>query len=268
MFKNIFIQCLETIKASVENIFKNDSVKIDETNIDYYIGKNKRIYVIGDIHGCDALLKKSLDKMIRDAENHRDKKLIFIGLGDYVDRGSNSKNVIELLLTQIPNYFEKIFLKGNHELYMLAFITNPQANVMWLDFGGRETLISYGVKPPELNKTDLKRAALELETNLPHTHFEFLNNLKNYHIINDYFFVHAGIDPDVMYDKQSELALTSIRAKFINHKGHFHGKKIVHGHTPVENPDLQKHRINLDTGAYLTGNLTIGIFDHNGVTIL
>ena len=268
MFKNIFAKLFKTLKNSFQNAPNTDALVIDATNIDYYIGNNKRVYAIGDIHGCDVLLQKSLDKMILDAEKHRDKYLVFIGLGDYVDRGSSSKNVIDILLTKIPDYFEKFFIKGNHELYMLAFMENPHDNIAWLDFGGRETLLSYGIKPPELNKTDLKRAALELETNLPTAHFDFLRNLKNYHIIDDYFFVHAGIDPYFPYDKQSELALTSIRAKFIHYTGHFYGKKIIHGHTPVEKPDLQKHRINLDTGAYLTGTLTIGIFEHNRAEIL
>jgi serine/threonine protein phosphatase 1 len=273
MLKNIFINLLNSVKDSYKNLFFSgnniqDTVDINPDTIDYYIAGNKRVYAIGDIHGCDDLLKKALEKMILDSLNHLDKHLIFIGLGDYVDRGSNSKNVIELLLTKIPAHFEKVFIKGNHELYMLGFINDPQKNVAWLDFGGRETLISYGVKPPMLNKSDLKRAALELETNLPNTHFDFLKNLQNSHVIDDYFFVHAGIDPDFPYDNQSELALTTIRAKFINYTGNFYGKKIIHGHTPIENPDLQKHRVNLDTGAYLTGNLTIGIFEHNRITIL
>jgi serine/threonine protein phosphatase 1 len=243
-------------------------IKDEPEKHDYYVHDNKRVYAIGDIHGCDVLLLKALDKMIDDAQNHRDKKLIFIGLGDYIDRGSHSKNVIEILLTKIPDYFEKIFLRGNHELYMLGFMSHPQKNVSWLDYGGIDALLSYGVKPPKLNQSDLKRASSELRTNMPISHLDFLQNLKNYHIIDDYFFVHAGIDPDIHLDKQSELILTSIRAKFINHTGTFQGKKIVHGHTPIENPDLQKHRINLDTGAYLTGNLTIGIFEKNMVTIL
>ena len=268
MLKNIFTNLWNAIQNSSKNLSNSDNLKTDTIDIDYHIGVHKRIYAIGDIHGCDVALKHSLEKMLLDSLNHLDKKLIFIGLGDYVDRGDNSKNVIELLLTKIPEYFEKIFIKGNHEIYMLGFITNPQENVSWLNFGGRETLISYGVTPPERNKIDLERASLELENNLPATHYDFLKNLQNYYIIDDYFFVHAGIDPDFHYDKQSELALTSIRLKFINHKGSFHGKKIIHGHTPVEKPDLQKHRINLDTGAYLTGNLTIGIFENNEVTIL
>jgi serine/threonine protein phosphatase 1 len=272
ILKNTLAYLRQIIQQGFDALFNNENidkdVKIDDSKIDYYIADNKRVYAIGDIHGCDVLLQKSLDKMILDAQSHRDKKLIFIGLGDYVDRGSNSKNVIDILLTQIPDYFEKVFLKGNHEVYMLGFMTHPQENVLWLDYGGREALMSYGVKPPSLNQTDLNRAALELETNLPTTHLYFLKNLQNYHIIDDYFFVHAGIDPDIAFDKQSELALTSIRTKFINHTGHFQGKKIIHGHTPVEKPDLQKHRINLDTGAYLTGVLTIGIFEKDTVTVL
>ena len=151
---------------------------------------------------------------------------------------------------------------------MLAFIKQPQENTLWLDYGGRETLASYGVKPPQLNKTDLIRAASELQENLPKHHLEFLNMLKNFCVIDDYFFSHAGIDPEFHYEQQSELALTSIRTKFLNHTGHFYGKKIVHGHTPVSKPDLQKHRINLDTGAYLTGRLTVGILEDDKVFIL
>lgn len=257
-------------KKVYDYFIRNQQKTSDAINnhIDYYIGDNKRVYAIGDVHGCDILLQEALNKIIHDANQHKDKKLIFIALGDYVDRGNNSKNVIDILLTQMPDYFEIIFLRGNHELYMLGFIEDPHENVAWLDYGGRETLVSYGVKPPLLNKTDLMRAAGELKNKMPNNHLDFLKNLKNYHIIDDYFFVHAGIDPDIPLEKQSELALISIRAKFINHTGTFYGKKIVHGHTPIENPDLQMHRINLDTGAYLTGNLTVGVFEKNMVTIL
>lgn len=267
MFKKILSYLFKSVAQS-SDAQQDNSVDYSRDKTDYYIGDNKRVYAIGDIHGCDVLLQKSLKMMIDDAQNHRDKQLIFIGLGDYVDRGNDSKNVINILLTKIPDYFEKIFLRGNHELYMLGFITNPHENVAWLDYGGLEALLSYGVKPPKLNQSDLKRAASELQEKMPHSHLEFLKNLKNYHVIDDYFFVHAGIDPDIPLNKQSELTLTSIRAKFMNHTGTFQGKKIVHGHTPIENPDLQKHRVNLDTGAYLTGNLTIGIFESNMVTIL
>ncbi|MFT6072135.1 MAG: serine/threonine protein phosphatase 1 [Alphaproteobacteria bacterium] len=270
MFKYFFQKTKSFLCTFVNTKQSRDSVASTNQwqDVDYYIKPNKRIYVIGDVHGCDALLENTLNKMTTDALNHPNSKLVFVGLGDYVDRGPNSKRVIELLLNNIPDNFETIFLKGNHELYMVDFIEQPVESKLWLDYGGRETLASYDVKPPEDTKTDLKRAALELETNMPSDHLRFLKNLETHCVIDDYFFVHAGIDPDFLLDEQSEMALTSIRAKFIHYTGHFQGKKIIHGHTPVENPDFKDHRINLDTGAYLTGNLTLAVIENNIVTVL
>lgn len=254
---------------SILNPFSSDTSK-QGRHVHYSLKPNKRVYVIGDIHGCNHLLQPVLDKIISDSKQYlNQKELIIITLGDYVDRGPNSKHVIDLLLTHVPHYFHAIYLQGNHEVYMRAFIEKPQENTAWLEYGGRETLISYGVAPPETNDFEnLNHVAGELLQKMPNSHFNFLHNLKEYFILDDYFFVHAGIDPDIPLDKQTVEALTSIRSKFINHKGHFQNKKIIHGHTPVEQVDIQPHRINLDTGAYLTGKLTAAIFENDTVELL
>lgn len=252
------------------NFFKNkESINTDTDLSNYKLSPHKRLYVIGDIHGCDHLLEPALEKIIVDSYHHPDKEIFLITLGDYVDRGPNSKNVIELLLSKIPSHIMPIFLQGNHEIYMRAFIALPQENTPWLEYGGIETLRSYDVIPPDKeDPDDLERAALELKSNMPDNHFCFLNNLYKYYIIDDYLFVHAGIDPDLPLIAQTDQILTTIRTKFINHKGTFNGKRIIHGHTPVERIDITPHRVNLDTGAYLTGTLTVAIFEGNMVKVL
>jgi len=266
----LFLEYLKNKITSFSEYIQKKSVQksVDFNNTDYFVKPPKRVYAIGDIHGCDLLLDKTLDKMIADSENYPNAECIFVGLGDYVDRGVNSKNVIALLLNKIPDNFEKIFLKGNHEVYMNGFMHDPHHFDIWLHHGGCETLLSYGVTPPEDKPSDQKRAARELRENLPEKHLEFLNNLKNYHIVDDYFFVHAGIDPDLPLEKQTEMTMTTIRTKFLQHEGHFQGKKIIHGHTPIEDPDLRVHRVNLDTGAYLTNKLTLAVFTNNMIKIL
>lgn len=240
----------------------------DFNKTEYCLEKGKRVYAIGDVHGCDTILQNVLDIMIADSKKYPDATHIFVGLGDYVDRGPDSQNVIELLITKIPAHFEKIFIKGNHEVYMQGFMEDPHEFDLWLQYGGRETLLSYNVLPPDDRPSDQNRAAKELRDNLPQTHHQFLKGLKNYHIIDDYVFVHAGIDPDTPLDQNSEMTLTTIRTKFLDHRGHFHGKKIVHGHTPTETPELFTHRVNLDTGAYLTHKLTLAVFHENMIDIL
>jgi serine/threonine protein phosphatase 1 len=271
LWSSLLLHTFSTFWNYIKGLFvthRLETVNINLDETDYYVADNVCVYVIGDIHGCSHLLEKTIEKMVAHSENQHDKKLYFVALGDYVDRGKNSKKVIDILIHDIPENFEKIFIKGNHEVYMMNFMVAPMQNELWLDYGGRETLESYDVTLPNLTETELKRAADELSKNMPQAHHEFFNNLKLYHIMNDYLFVHAGLDPYISLEKQSELCLTTIRSKFINYSGHFQGLRVVHGHTPVDKPDITPHRINLDTGAYMTDNLTCAVIEHNKVRIL
>lgn len=235
----------------------------------YKLPEHTRLYVLGDVHGCNALLTKKIDLLYTDLISHSDKRNIFIGLGDYVDRGPDSHGTIETLLHGLPSYMEKVFLKGNHEVFMYGFLNDAPKNALWLEYGGIETLRSYGVSIPKkpFSPQDLTDMSLDLRANMPEDHLEFLATLHNSYEIGDYFFAHAGIDPEKSLEDQTEYDLTSIRKPFIQSKKHFE-KCIVHGHTPCEKIERMPQRINLDTGAYLTGNLSLAVIENDNFEVL
>jgi len=152
---------------------------------------------------------------------------------------------------------EAVFLKGNHEAFFLEVISDPTKLDLWRQIGGLETLISYGLQP-SISPDAIEQALLieQLKAVLPQGHLEFLKTLKSYFVCGDFLFVHAGVRFGVPLDEQREADLLWIRNEFLDRDENF-GKFVVHGHTPVREPDLRAHRINIDTGAYATGNLTL-----------
>jgi len=220
------------------------------------IEKGKHIYAIGDIHGKLALLQKLCDKIHKDIESHDDDiKIIF--LGDYIDRGEDSKNVINLILSLIDADLDVVCLMGNHEKSLSDFLENGEKNFEWLMWGGSETLKSYGVNFEDENGKpySFNQLSNQLSELIPDSHKQFYNNLKLYHEEDDYIFVHAGIRPSLTMDKQEENDLIRIRRDFIQ-KNHKIDKTIVFGHTTFEEPFEGKRKIGIDTGAYATGCLT------------
>src|SRR5262249_54069114 len=148
-----------------------------------------------------------------------------------------------------------VFLKGNHEAYFLEVLGDATKFEDWRQFGGLQTLMSYGIRPP-LNTNAAEQVELIrlLKDALPEEHLQFLCSLQLSFVCGDYFFVHAGVRPGTPFDKQEESDLLWIRNEFLESDADF-GKFIVHGHTPVRQPDKRKNRINIDTGAYASGNL-------------
>lgn len=217
-----------------------------------------RIYAIGDIHGAPDLLDMLVEKVVEDAEQTTDTRIMkIIFLGDYVDRGDNSRDVLERLVTiqkGIPEQVE--FLKGNHEAAMLDFLEEPYEGTGWVDMGGRQTLFSFGVKPPSSteNKTELLRARDELHKEIT-PYLGFLRELKHMYRSGDYVFAHAGIDPDLAIDSQPDSALLWGHSGFVSGKAH-ESVRVVHGHYADYEPVLLPHRICVDTGAYYSGRLT------------
>jgi serine/threonine protein phosphatase 1 len=214
-----------------------------------------RIYAIGDIHGRADLLEKMLDRIDAHLASKLVRNPIQVFLGDYIDRGPASREVLELLVAR-DRSFRSVFLKGNHERYLTEFLGNPSILEDWQRLGGLETLISYGVKPT-LNAdaaTQIQLAAA-LDQALPQSHRQFLGNLESSFTCGDFFFVHAGVRPGVPLNKQREEDLLWIRQDFLLYEEDF-SKIIVHGHTPVIEPEVHPNRINIDTGAYATGQLT------------
>jgi serine/threonine protein phosphatase 1 len=214
-------------------------------------------YVIGDIHGRFDLLQRAEAEIARHAGGSAHK---IICLGDYVDRGPQSAQVLEHLIAA-ERERGVVCLKGNHEVMMLeACKDRGQALDRWLTYGGDATLASYGLGG--LADKDFEA--------IPASHLAWIDGLSAIAFDTHRVYVHAGLMPDVAFDNQDEDTLLWIREKFLRAKADRFpdGKHIVHGHTPswagktdMSTPELLPHRTNLDTGAYTTGVLTIGVFD-------
>ena len=215
-----------------------------------------RLYVIGDIHGCLGLLKKLLEKIKEDSRSAPGAvRKIF--LGDYIDRGLHSRQTIDYLLHWRGKEKEPpVFLLGNHEQVMRILLEDPNPELLddWFRFGGRETLLSYGIRPP-VPLTDPRAVFAAMTEKIPEEHADFLRNLQRSVTCGDYFFCHAGVRPGIDLNAQNEQDLVWIRHEFLNHPNSF-GKVIVHGHTISYKAEFRPNRIGIDTGAYATGCLT------------
>lgn len=217
-------------------------------------GGASRLYAIGDLHGRLDLLKAMLSLITADcADANTTPQLVF--LGDYIDRGLESRAVIDCLISLNQ---PARFLLGNHEAVMRDVLASGSTQLAfdWCRFGGRETMLSYGVRPPLGHDEKLMRKAInELKEAVPTAHANFLTDLEGSVTEGDYFFCHAGVRPGVALAEQSLADLAWIRREFIPHQEPYE-KLIIHGHTVREEPDVQNNRIGIDTGAYATGCLT------------
>ncbi len=221
-------------------------VPFDETTV---------IYAIGDVHGCLSLLNELESLIAQDFANHGD-KCFLVMLGDYVDRGPNSAGVLDHLTSADQNPIKRVYLAGNHESTMLSFLSQPARNHEWLRFGGVETLRSYGVDLSSLFSAGYSAQSVRhlLNSHIPREHIEFLQGLHLVAFTDEHAFVHASIDPQRPIDGQSEDTLLWRDAGAIDYAGY--GRLVVHGHTQVASPLLDRGRIAIDTGAFATGKLS------------
>ncbi len=214
-----------------------------------------RIYAIGDIHGCKDLLDQLLAAIQSDLTIAPVERAVCVLLGDYVDRGPDSAGVLAMLgLGELPLHL--VALRGNHEAMLLTFLRDPTFLDEWRHYGGLETLHSFGIDIEKARRPDSFAAVREqLAAALPQPVLRFLDEAPNCYEIGDYYFCHAGVRPDVALAQQRAEDLLTIRSEFLDSRRDW-GKIIVHGHTPVQRPDVRPNRINIDTGAYITGTLT------------
>jgi serine/threonine protein phosphatase 1 len=215
-----------------------------------------RIYAVGDVHGRDDLLIRLHAMILADARARPGPGPTVVYLGDYVDRGSGSFEVIEFLIHDPLPGFTSIHLMGNHEDMMLRFLDGPPT-LHWLVNGGIATLASYGVAAgcPIVYFADLDAVRHELRAAVPPAHMRFLLGLGLMHVAGDYVFVHAGVRPGVDLEAQAPADLLWIRDKFLDSRKDF-GKVVIHGHTITEMPEIRANRIGIDTGAFVTDRLT------------
>ena len=222
----------------------------------------QRIYCIGDIHGRYDLLQQLHGLMLSDANGYPH-HISVVYIGDYIDRGAQSKQVIDYLLSNPLPDFKNIFLKGNHEQVLLEFLHDPNSAAAWFSFGGLSTLMSYGVKitgiPSPKQLIDLQK---ELQENIPASHVQFFQQLLPFYEKEGYYFVHAGVRPGVKLKKQRLEDMLWIRDKFLDSQ-RFHGKVIVHGHSITDEPEIYANRIGIDTGAYDSNILTCLVLEND-----
>jgi len=216
------------------------------------------VYAIGDIHGRADLLVSLLEQIEADAAGSVGvdrRTLVFVG--DYIDRGPDSRRVVELLLGALPRGFEAHFLKGNHEAIMLDFLRDPSCLGQWLANGAATTLESYGVEVAGLVRAGAEPEIWQMAflDVLPEKHRRFFDQLELMVALGDYLFVHAGVRPGVPLDAQNPRDLVWIRGEFLRSRENF-GKVVVHGHTPTAVAEMHENRIGVDTGAFFTNRLT------------
>ena len=197
-----------------------------------------RIYAIGDIHGRADLLNNVHERINADLTTNPTPLSIEVYLGDYIDRGPCSREVLDRLVAR-KRKFRTVFLKGNHETYLNDFPKNPTILEDWQRLGGLETLLSYGVTPSITTDTAAQvRLAAALDQALPESHREFLADLQLSFVCGDFFFTHAGVRPGVPLGKQREEDLLWIWREFLISEEDF-SKIVVHGHTPVQQPEIR-----------------------------
>lgn len=229
-----------------------------------------RVFAIGDIHGRLDLLEALFDKIDAYQEAARVTAApLIVCLGDYVDRGPDSRGVIDFLLERQAGGAEMVFLKGNHEVMFEETLLHGVNTQRWIMNGGGAALESYGFGalawrdggslPGDTRETILN--------GMPPEHLEFLRTARLSYELGDYFFAHAGVRPGVPLEEQTEDDLLWIRGEFLEHTGGF-SKVVVHGHTPARTPDARTNRIGIDTGAFFTGRLTALVLEGTKRTFL
>jgi serine/threonine protein phosphatase 1 len=229
-----------------------------------------RLYAIGDVHGCDALLAEAHRKIADDLAAYPPYDFRVIHCGDYVDRGRDSAAVVERLANLTRSDPRVVCLLGNHEQMMLGFLDDPpRFGQLWLANGADATLLDYGIAtgPWFMAGGTVRTLAADFARRVPAHHDAFLRRLAHSATFGDYFFVHAGINPEIPLGEQSLEDLTWIREEFLEDDGDF-GVVVVHGHTPVEEPEVRLNRIDIDTGAVFSGRLTCLVLEGTGYRFL
>ncbi|WP_184470331.1 metallophosphoesterase [Rhizobium esperanzae] len=214
-------------------------------------------YAIGDIHGRYDLLVKAEEAILRDGARLPGRKLI-VTLGDYIDRGPQSAQVIGHLMEPLPDGFDRICLAGNHEIAMLDYIDGWASYDDWMRMGSVPSLKSYGLDPEHLPLVFPSGVQLDafIRHSLPHTHVDFMRTMPVMLDTPSVLFVHAGIDPARPLAEQADEDLVLIRHRFLESRVPL-PKLVVHGHTPNDAPDIRPRRLNLDTRAFRSGKLTV-----------
>ena len=226
--------------------------------------EGRRVYAIGDVHGRLDLLRALIAAIDAEQKDAGAARPTLVLLGDYVDRGRDSRGVIDWLIEGPLPAFERVHLRGNHEDSFLRFLDDIAVGPSWLHYGGAETLASYGIQAAHDEDDPARLMALQtaFAAALPDSHRAFMRGLEPCRAIGGYFFVHAGVRPGVPLAEQSLDDLLWIRGEFLRSAAD-HGHVVVHGHTIGREPDIRRNRIGIDTGAFATGVLTCLVLEED-----
>jgi serine/threonine protein phosphatase 1 len=219
-----------------------------------------RIYAIGDIHGRLDLLKAMHNAIAAHLAEQPAPDWRILHLGDYVDRGPDSRGVLDFLIEAQDAEPRIASLAGNHDVSFLDFLAEPNPDGLFALNGGRQTGLSYGVELDFIDPSAFPEQSEAFRQAVPEAHRAFMRSLTFSQTFGDFFFCHAGIAPDVPLEEQKPRDLIWIRDRFLDHAG-LHPKVVVHGHTPSAEPEVWPNRVNVDTGAFASGVLTAFVID-------
>ena len=212
----------------------------------YRVPDGMRVYAVGDVHGRSTLLARMMEAIRRDSAEAKASQVMEVYLGDYIDRGLHSREVLDLLLTPPMQGHERVCLMGNHEEALLRFIDSPAVLREWGSFGGYATLASYGIAIPDsMAPEKLAIVRDRLLAAMPTAHLDFIKKLPSTYAAGEYLFVHAGLLPSLPVHEQKPEHLLRIREPFLSYTGFF-DHYVVHGHSPLRAPEILPNRANLD----------------------
>lgn len=226
-----------------------------------------RLYAIGDVHGRFDLLKAMHGQIAEDLLWRPTADFRIIHLGDYTDRGPDSRGVLDFLIATTEGDPRNIALMGNHDEGFLDFLVRGDSDGLFANNGGEETARSYGVALDFSSLAEARAGRDAMVQAVPETHIAFLSSLGRSVMFGDFFFCHAGVRPGIALDAQDPHDLIWIRWDFLNHAD-LYDKVIVHGHTPVNEPEILPNRVDVDTGAFKTGRLTALVVDGGEKSII
>ena len=229
-----------------------------------------RLYAIGDVHGRYDLLQEMLERIDAEIRHDRPDDWRIVTLGDYVDRGPDSRSVIAELMARHESDPRHVVLAGNHDEQFAAFLDKPDPASLFVNYGGVQTAASYGVDlvtPDGADDTVFLQASAALRQAVPQRHADFVRALPRRFESGDFFFCHAGIRPQIALEEQTPDDLIWIRKEFLTYR-ELHPRVIVHGHTPNSEPDVRDNRVNVDTRAYESGRLTAFVAEGSGKRFL
>lgn len=220
------------------------------------IPHGQRVWAIGDVHGRRDLLDILLDRIAQREATLEPSSVQIVFLGDLVDRGADSKGVIDRVIALAQGPATVRVLRGNHDDVFLRAVQGDVRSARHLvRMGGRETVLSYGISQVEYDSADFAGITAHLHDLVPKSHLDLLAGMESTIVIGDYLFVHAGIRPNVALEDQTDEDLYWIRNDFLNHKGAFE-KFVIHGHSITDDVDIRANRIGIDTGAFSSEKLT------------